>query len=179
MRCKSSYIAALDSKDMHGWLDTFAADGSYICIAAENEESGLPLALMMDDCHERLEDRVTYVTKVWAGTFEDYQTRHFVQRIACTPKGGDLYETVSNFTVFYTDSAGNTGIAGLRPLRGRDRARQRRRQAQVPPRGDGYQRRAALHRLSHLTPGRWQLPVGMTAGSPPSPARWPALSWAT
>ena len=44
-----------------------------------------------------------------AGTFEDYQTRHFVQRIACTPKGGDLYETGSNFTVFYTDSAGNTG----------------------------------------------------------------------
>ena len=104
-----SYIAALDSKDMHGWLDSFTADGSYICIANENEESGLPLALMMDDCHERLEDRVTYVTKVWAGTFEDYQTRHFVQRIACTPKGGDLYETVSNFTVFYTDSAGNTG----------------------------------------------------------------------
>ncbi len=104
-----NYIAALDGKDMQGWLDTFASDGSYICIANENEESGLPLALMMDDCHERLEDRVTYVTKVWAGTFEDYQTRHFVQRIACTPKGGDLYETVSNFTVFYTDSAGNTG----------------------------------------------------------------------
>ena len=104
-----SYIAALDGKDMQGWLDSFTADGSYVCIANENEESGLPLALMMDDCHERLEDRVTYVTKVWAGTFEDYQTRHFVQRIACTPKGGDLYETVSNFTVFYTDSAGNTG----------------------------------------------------------------------
>ncbi|ANX04225.1 aromatic-ring-hydroxylating dioxygenase subunit beta [Immundisolibacter cernigliae] len=106
---QTRYIAALDSKDMAAWLDTFASDGSYVCIANENEESGLPLALMMDDCHERLEDRVTYVTKVWAGTFEDYQTRHFVQRIACTPKGGDLYETVSNFTVFYTDSAGNTG----------------------------------------------------------------------
>ncbi len=106
---QTRYIAALDSKDMQGWLDTFASDGSYICIANENEESGLPLALMMDDCHERLEDRVTYVTKVWAGTFEDYQTRHFVQRIACTPKGEGLYETVSNFTVFYTDSAGNTG----------------------------------------------------------------------
>jgi len=106
---QTRYIAALDGKDMPGWLDTFASDGSYICIAAENEAAGLPLALMMDDCHERLEDRVTYVTKVWAGTFEDYQTRHFVQRIACTAKGGDLYETVSNFTVFYTDSAGNTG----------------------------------------------------------------------
>lgn len=104
------YIAALDGKNMSGWLDTFAGDGSYICIAAENEDAGLPLALMMDDCHERLEDRVTYVTKVWAGTFEDYQTRHFVQRIGCTAKGADLYETVSNFTVFYTDSQGSTGI---------------------------------------------------------------------
>ena len=106
---QTSYVAALDSKNMQGWLDSFAAAGSYICIAAENEEQGLPLALMMDECHERLEDRVTYVTKVWAGTFEDYQTRHFVQRIACTPKGGDLYDTVSNFSVFYTDSADNTG----------------------------------------------------------------------
>ena len=77
--------------------------------AAENDRADRPLALMMDDCHDRLEDRVTFVTKVWAGTFDDYQTRHFVQRVACTPKGGDLYETVSNFTVFYTDSAGNTG----------------------------------------------------------------------
>ena len=57
-----NYIAALDSKDMSGWLDTFAADGSYVCIAAENEAAGLPLALMMDDCHERLEYRVTYLS---------------------------------------------------------------------------------------------------------------------
>jgi 3-phenylpropionate/cinnamic acid dioxygenase small subunit len=104
------YIAALDRKDMPGWLASFDAQGSYICIAAENVEHGLPLALMMDDCHERLEDRVTYVTKVWAGTFEDYQTRHFIQRISCADAGGGLYGVVTNFSVLYTAEQGKTEI---------------------------------------------------------------------
>lgn len=104
------YIAALDRKDMAGWLATFDAQGAYQCIAAENVEHGLPLALMMDDCHERLEDRVTYVTKVWAGTFEDYQTRHFIQRLSCEDRGGGVYGVVSNFSVLYTAEQGKTEI---------------------------------------------------------------------
>lgn len=104
------YIAALDHKDMPGWLASFGNPGSYICIAAENVDHGLPLALMMDDCHERLEDRVTYVTKVWAGTFEDYQTRHFIQRISASDLGGGVYGVVTNFTVLYTAEQGKTDI---------------------------------------------------------------------
>ena len=107
---QTRYIAALDGKNMPAWLDTFSADGSYLCIAAENVDQGLPLALMMEDCHERLEDRVTYVTKVWAGTFEDYQTRHFVQRIASADLGKGCYSMVSNFSVLYTAEQGATGI---------------------------------------------------------------------
>ena len=83
---QNSYIHSLDSKNMDGWLANFTNDGSYICIAAENEANNLPIALMLDDCYARLQDRVTYVTKVWAGTFEDYQTRHFTQRIAALPR---------------------------------------------------------------------------------------------
>src|SRR5260370_37199134 len=77
------YVDALDSKEMNKWLDVFSEDdiASYICISRENVDRGLPLALMMDDCKARLYDRVTYITKIWAGTFEDYRTRHFVQRV--------------------------------------------------------------------------------------------------
>jgi anthranilate 1,2-dioxygenase small subunit len=107
---QTRYIRALDRKDMEAWLATFAKDGQYVVIPSENEESGLPLALMLDDCYERLVDRVAYVTKVWS--FDEYQMRHFVQRIQAKPDG-DAFRVESNFTVFYTDQEGQSGILAL------------------------------------------------------------------
>ncbi len=99
-----SYIAALDAKKMHDWLSTFSADAdaSYICTTAENVEAGRPVALMLDDCRARLEDRVTFVTKIWAGTYPDYRTRHFIQRTACRQIDDGLFEVETNFSVAYT-----------------------------------------------------------------------------
>jgi anthranilate 1,2-dioxygenase small subunit len=110
------YLRALDSADMDGWLACFGeAGGSYICTTRENEEQNLPLALMMDDSPERLRDRARFVTEVWSGTFEDYQTRHFVQRLECSDRGAGLYAVVSNFMVAYTSARGQSEIlaAGL------------------------------------------------------------------
>lgn len=104
------YARALDTRDMTGWAGCFGETGSYICIARENVEQDLPVAIMMDDSLARIRDRVTYVTKVWAGTFEDYQTRHFVQRIACAPNGEGLYAVESNFLVAYTNARGRSEI---------------------------------------------------------------------
>jgi 3-phenylpropionate/cinnamic acid dioxygenase small subunit len=105
------YIDALDAKKMPAWLATFGAEGQYICKTAESEEAGWPMALIMDDCYGRLEDRVKFVDKVWAGTFQDYQTRHFVQRIECTPAENGLYQVRSNFSVAFTRSdTGRTEI---------------------------------------------------------------------
>lgn len=107
---QNRYISALDRRDFDAWLGCFDEQGSYICISRENEEQSLPLAIMMDDCRERLKDRVSYITQVWAGTFEDYWTRHFIQRLECTPNGPDSYLVVSNFTVFYTSARGGSEI---------------------------------------------------------------------
>ncbi len=98
------YIAALDGRNMDDWLATFCRDpeASYICTTAENEEAGLSLALILDDNYSRLKDRVTYVTKIWAGTFADYRTRHFIQRLTCRHAQDNLYEVETNFTVNYT-----------------------------------------------------------------------------
>lgn len=105
------YIDALDAKRMPSWLETFAADGEYICNTAESEEAGWQTALIMDDCHGRLEDRVKFVDKVWAGTFHDYQTRHFVQRIECKLAENGLYLVRSNFSISFTRSdTGRTDI---------------------------------------------------------------------
>ena len=52
------YVSALDEHDMRGWADCFADEASYVCTTRENEEQHLPVALMMDDNRERIEDRM-------------------------------------------------------------------------------------------------------------------------
>jgi anthranilate 1,2-dioxygenase small subunit len=98
------YIDALDAKQMPGWLATFGPEGQYACTTAESGAAGWAMALIMDDCHGRLEDRVKFVDKVWAGTFQDYQTRHFVQRIECTTADNGLLQVRTNFSVAFTRS---------------------------------------------------------------------------
>jgi len=109
---QARYIHALDNKDFQAWVDTFdtAKDTSYFCISAENEDSGLPIALMYDDCHDRIEDRVTFIETVWAGTFQEYRTRHFIERTRCRALGGDVYAVETNFSILYTPETGRTSV---------------------------------------------------------------------
>ncbi len=101
---QTRYIDALDRKDMPGWLATFTREpkSSYICTTQENLDRGLPLALMLDDCYARLQDRVTCITQIWAGTFQDYRTRHFTQRVGAVVLPDNIVRVRTNFTVIYT-----------------------------------------------------------------------------
>lgn len=109
----AAYSRALDGKDMAAWLATFTdhPESSYVCLSRENVDAGLPLALMMDDCRARLIDRVSFITKIWAGTFQDYRTRHFIQLLSLDDDGGELIHATSNFTVMYTPE--DSGISGV------------------------------------------------------------------
>jgi len=110
---QAAYIAALDAKDMRAWLATFAESeqASYTCISAENVSSGLPVALMLDDNRGRLQDRVTFVDKVWAGTFQDYRTRHFVQPLTCEAIRSGVYHARTNFFVACTTDESSDVLA--------------------------------------------------------------------
>jgi 3-phenylpropionate/cinnamic acid dioxygenase small subunit len=105
-----AYLAALDRHDLGAWLECFAEEASYTCITRENDEAGLPVALMLDDCRARLKDRVKFVNEVWSGTFEDYSTRHFVQRFKCTMAQDGGVNVLSNFMVSYTNRRGGSDI---------------------------------------------------------------------
>lgn len=106
---QNRYITAIDGKNMPGWADCFSqrADASYICRSAENEAHGWPIALMLDDCRARIEDRITFITKIWVGTFQDYRTRHFVQRVAAT-RDGNQWQVRSHFSIEYTHDPART-----------------------------------------------------------------------
>ena len=109
------YIAALDRRDLDEWLDCFAQDtaASYFCIAAENVEHGREIALMYDDCRARLMDRVTFITKVWAGTFQPYRTRHLVQRIGVPKLDAGKVRVISNFTIATTPEGGSSSVLAV------------------------------------------------------------------
>lgn len=109
---QARHIAALDAQDMAGWLATFSSDPatSYICISAENEERGLSIALMFDDNRARIEDRVSIVTKVWAGTYQAYRTRHFFQRLSCREATPGRFEVMSNFSIAMTPAGGVSSL---------------------------------------------------------------------
>jgi 3-phenylpropionate/cinnamic acid dioxygenase small subunit len=107
---QAKYLAALDIRDLKAWLDCFADEAAYICITRENHDAGLPVALMMDDSRARLRDRVKFVTEVWSGTFEDYVTRHFVQRIESKELENGSIDVLTNFMVCYTNRRGGSDI---------------------------------------------------------------------
>lgn len=110
-RLNLTYIRALDRRDLQGWLATFDKPGSYVCIARENEDRGLPIGYMLDDCYERLQDRVTQVTKIQPDAVEHYQPRHFTQLVDIEHLGGVNYRVETHFTVNYTPAdTGRTGV---------------------------------------------------------------------
>ncbi len=114
---QNRYIAAVDSKDMAGWLATFSEsdNASYYCQSAENAAMDWPICLMLDDCRARLKDRVTFVNKIWQGTFQDYRTRHFTQRLSVEESSDGTIKVRSNFSIEYTldPSATQTLVAGV------------------------------------------------------------------
>lgn len=101
---QNRYIAALDGKDIQGWAATFSErdEATYICRSAENESMGWPIALMLDDCRARIMDRITFITQIWKGTFQDYRTRHFTQRVSCEQESENTFRMRSNFSIDYT-----------------------------------------------------------------------------
>lgn len=106
------YARALDQRDLDAWQDCFcqSSEASYFCISAENVERGLEIGLMYDDCRARIEDRVTFITKVWVGTYQPYRTRHFVQRISPVERKGKEVAVLTNFSIAITPEGGSSDL---------------------------------------------------------------------
>lgn len=110
---QAAYSEALDLKRMRDWLATFEEDdrASYICTSRDSHERGLQVAMMLDDCRDRLIDRCTFIDDIWAGTFQDYRTRHFAQRVRAARGDDGLIVMRTHFSVAFTPD--DTGISAL------------------------------------------------------------------
>lgn len=103
------YARALDGRDMQGWLATFSTRGSYELTSQENRRLGLPVGMMLDDCHARLRDRVKNVDQVWNHAVEHYQPRHLIALLSCE-QADEGYRAITNFSVFHTNSEGKSNL---------------------------------------------------------------------
>lgn len=107
------YCRALDARDMRTWLDCFLPqDSSYELTTLENVRMELPVGLMLDDCYERLQDRVKYVEEVWNHAVEHYQTRHLWTRAQSLGNSDGSLSVNTHFAVFYTNVEGRSGLLG-------------------------------------------------------------------
>ena len=108
-----AYAFVLDGKEFERWPELFAAECFYAVYSVDNVEQELPLAYMLDDCRERVLDRVKFVREVWAGTVEPYRTRHTIQRTMTLDLGDGLYEVYANFQVGYTQADGTPALLAI------------------------------------------------------------------
>lgn len=58
------------------WPELFADEAEYLVVTRENEERGLPIAIIRDDCKDRILDRVTIIKEFW-GAGHRVEDRHF------------------------------------------------------------------------------------------------------
>jgi 3-phenylpropionate/cinnamic acid dioxygenase small subunit len=95
-----TYAALLDDGDYPAWLDLFVDEASYMVIARENVERGLPLATIRCESRGMLADRLDALTatQFYARRF----TRHLVTAVRPVDTGDGWLATTANFVIVET-----------------------------------------------------------------------------
>jgi len=69
------YVRVVDDpRRLEEWPGLFAAEAEYLVITRENQERGLPIAIIRDDTRDRILDRLVVIREFWAagGRPEDH-----------------------------------------------------------------------------------------------------------
>lgn len=102
------YSAALDAGDYPAWLELFVADASYVVVARENVERGLPLATIRCDSRDMLADRIDALSTT---QFHARRLgRHFVTAIRPVATSDAAIETTANFLLVETIDGEDTRV---------------------------------------------------------------------
>lgn len=91
------YGEALDDGPLEDWPTLFTEQCLYLIIPRENEERGLPLAIMRCESRDMLMDRVTAVRETMM--YEPRYLRHHITNARIVAHAGDSMSAVANFTV--------------------------------------------------------------------------------
>jgi anthranilate 1,2-dioxygenase small subunit/terephthalate 1,2-dioxygenase oxygenase component beta subunit len=90
------YAHALDSDKLEDWPGFFTENGRYRVTTAENEERGLPLAVLYAEGRGMMRDRVASLRH--ANIYEPQRYRHMISSVLLESEKGQIRST-SNFLV--------------------------------------------------------------------------------
>lgn len=94
----ADYAGTLDDGPLDDWPGLFTADCSYLVIPRENDEQGLPLAIMRCESRDMLRDRVRAVQETIM--HEPRFLRHHITQIRpVASDGGDAIRVTANYSV--------------------------------------------------------------------------------
>lgn len=103
------YTNCLDSGRYVDWPTYFhAADCRYEIRSRENEDLGLPAAIMYCDTHGMMVDRVTMLDK--ALTYRRMILRHFVSNVLVSRYSESSLSAIANYQLMQTDNDGVTTL---------------------------------------------------------------------
>jgi 3-phenylpropionate/cinnamic acid dioxygenase small subunit len=94
------YAAFLDDGDYESWMSLFVDDATYVVVARENIERGLPLATIRCDSKGMLADRIDALTTTQFHVRRT--TRHLITAIRPVDHVDGQLETTCNFVVVET-----------------------------------------------------------------------------
>ena len=102
----SRYVHAIDADDLERWPDFFTENGTYRIATAENEERGLPVAILYAEGRGMLRDRVASLRN--ANIYEPQRYRHLVSSIFIEKLADGKIKSTANFLVIRTMQDGGS-----------------------------------------------------------------------
>ncbi|HEX9398337.1 MAG TPA: aromatic-ring-hydroxylating dioxygenase subunit beta, partial [Burkholderiales bacterium] len=91
------YAHALDDDRLEEWPNFFTENGVYRIATAENEERGLPVAVLYAEGRGMLRDRIASLRH--ANIYEPQSYRHMVSSVLIEEKSKAIVHSTSNFLV--------------------------------------------------------------------------------
>ena len=91
------YVHALDDDRLEDWPNFFTENGIYRIATAENEERGLPVAVLYAEGRGMLRDRIASLRH--ANIYEPQSYRHMVSSVLIEEKSKAIVHSTSNFLV--------------------------------------------------------------------------------
>jgi anthranilate 1,2-dioxygenase small subunit len=96
-RLHARYAHALDADQLEDWPNFFTENGRYRIATAENEERGLPLAVLYAEGRAMMRDRVQSLRH--ANIYEPQRYRHMVSGVLIEKISPAAVKSVANFLV--------------------------------------------------------------------------------
>ena len=107
-RLHARYAHALDADQLEDWPQFFTENGRYRIATAENEERGLPLAVLSAEGRAMMRDRIQSLRH--ANIYEPQRYRHLVSSVLVEKLDDQHVKSTSNFLVIRIMQDGATMV---------------------------------------------------------------------